>query len=256
MTETVRIVIPSHKRADRVTTLQRCLPPDKVTLCVAKAQEAEYREHNPLTEIVAHPDDVVGLPRKREWIGEHFGSNFQCDDDQKYFVHMEHVVGEPECKLDPEDAYALIQNTAAMADDLGVYLFSFSPYPDILVFNPMDPIKLTGWVIGGKLGWLHPKKSGLWFNDSIVGKTDFWISALNAHVNRMALIDLRYATKSMPDFVTSGGTASTRTQESERRDTEILVKHFGSDVIRVKTRTPRSKGGSGHADQCTLSIPF
>lgn len=252
----VRIVIPSHKRADRVTTTDRALPKEAVVLCVPAAQEAEYREHNPDVEIDSHPDDVIGISPKRMWIAERYGDHFQCDDDQLYFTHMEHMVGEPECRLEPWTAYDVIQRTADMARQLGLFMFSLSPYPDIRTFYPGNPFKITGFVIGGKLGWLRPKESKLEIPKGITAKDDYYLSALNAHYHRMALIDLRYASKFGKDFVSPGGQAGIRTSETEQRDNEILIRHFGSDVFRQKHRTALSKGNSGHANQITMQLPF
>ena len=252
----VRIVIPSHKRAADVTTTERALPKEAVVLCVPKAQEAEYREHNPDVEVDAHPDDVIGISPKRMWIAERYGDHFQCDDDQLYFTHMEHAVGEKECRLEPWAAYEVIQRTANMARDLGVFLFSLSPYPDIRTFFPGNPFRVTGFVIGGKLGWLRPKESKLSIPPQIVAKDDYYLSAMNAHLHRMALIDFRYGSKFKKDFVSPGGQAGVRTSESEKRDNELLIRHFGDDIFREKHRTTLSKGKSGHGNQITMQLPF
>ena len=51
----LRIVIPSHKRHDRV--FAKYLVNDPI-ICVAKSQGDIYREFNPDCEIVTHPDDI------------------------------------------------------------------------------------------------------------------------------------------------------------------------------------------------------
>lgn len=255
MSVDLQIVIPSHKRAADVTTTKTALPPEVCVLCVPEAQAAEYREHNPDVEIVAHPDDIRGLAPKRMWIADRFGDHMQIDDDQKYFVHLEHQTGEPECKLDPWTAYGVLNRLADNARELGVYLFSLSPYPDPRVYDPGMPFKLTGFVIGGKLGWLSPKESGLWIHPQIVAKDDYWLSALNAHLHRVCLVDLRYASKFKPDFKSPGGQAGVRNQDTERRDNRILRETFGG-AFQKKNRTTLSKGHSGHEDQITLHVPF
>ena len=74
----LKIVIPSHKRHDRV--LSKKLVTDPI-ICVAKSQRDIYREYNPECEIVCHPDSVVGLIPKRNWMAKHFGDLFMFDDD-------------------------------------------------------------------------------------------------------------------------------------------------------------------------------
>ena len=81
----VKIVIPSHRRADRVKTLG--VAPGAI-LCVPKAQEGAYRKHNPGAELSAHPDDVIGLAAKRNWICERFGDVMMLDDDLTRFSRL------------------------------------------------------------------------------------------------------------------------------------------------------------------------
>ncbi len=65
MKEIVKPIILSHKRADAVDTLS--ILPESI-LCVPESQAAEYREHNPYTEILTHPDTVVGFSPKVRWV--------------------------------------------------------------------------------------------------------------------------------------------------------------------------------------------
>lgn len=74
----LRIVIPSHKRHDRVFAKKLVNDP---IICVAESQADLYRQFNPDCEIVTHPDDVVGLIPKRNWMAKHFGNLFMLDDD-------------------------------------------------------------------------------------------------------------------------------------------------------------------------------
>ena len=73
----LRIVIPSHKRHDRV--FAKYLVNDPI-ICVAKSQADIYKQFNPDCEIVTHPDDVVGLIPKRNWMAKHFRNLFMLDD--------------------------------------------------------------------------------------------------------------------------------------------------------------------------------
>lgn len=255
MTDPVKVVIPSHLRADRVLTLRRCLPPDKVILCVAEDQEAEYREHNPGVEIVTHPTEMLGITPKRQWIHDKFGDVFMIDDDIDCFQHFEHSNGEKACKVAPDVAYALIQRLAENTRDLGLYLFGFSPYPDVKSYIPLRPFHLTCLALGGSFGIL--KGSGLWWNTDIVTKDDYWITLLNAHKHRIGLVDLRYAvtTPQSKDFKAVGGCGAIRTSTSEANDTRILRKHFG-DAVRDKVRTTYSTGKQGHEDQVSIDIPW
>lgn len=251
--EIVKVVVLSHKRAGLVTTIPRVLPADKVALCVPQAQYDGYAEHHPDTEIVAHPDDIVGLSRKRQWIYERWGDVMMVDDDFVVCTHFEHA--KSSCVVDPETGYEIIQRLAGNAKDLGVFLFGFSTYADIRTFNPMTPFKTAGFVVGGTLGMLAGSR--LFYNPELVAADDYWISALNAYYHRSALIDLRYIfTSKGRTFKTTGGTADIRTMDTERNDNKVLRHYFGSDIIREKPRPFFAPGAAGHAEQRTLILPF
>ena len=68
----LKIVIPSHKRHDRVFAKKLLTGP---IICVAESQADIYRQFNPECEIVTHPDDVIGLVPKRNWMAKHFGDS-------------------------------------------------------------------------------------------------------------------------------------------------------------------------------------
>jgi TET-associated glycosyltransferase-like protein len=252
-TEQCKVIIPTHLRAGDVTTLGKVVPADKAILSVPADQEDVYREAYPDVEMDIHPASIRGLPAKRQYIYDRFGDVMMVDDDLVVTFHFEHATGT--CTIDPETTYTLIQRLAQNAKDAGVYLFGFSPYPDVRNFAPQLPFKITGFVIGGTLGML--KGSKLAFNPSITAADDYWISGLNAYHHRMALIDLRYKiTSKGHTFRGKGGTSAQRTMDTERRDNDTLRKYFGDEIIPVKKRSGYSKGKSGHDAQRTLRLPF
>ena len=92
--ESLKIVICSHKRPARVTT--QYLVKDCI-IVIPESQYPEYKEANPNTEIVTHPDSVVGLPPKRQWIMDYFGDVFMLDDDltefkKVGFIHINCII--------------------------------------------------------------------------------------------------------------------------------------------------------------------
>lgn len=71
--EEIAIVIPSHKRADRITT-HKLLPNNgNVYVCIPESQEKDYREKHPDMNILTHPDSIIGISPKRQWIYDKFG---------------------------------------------------------------------------------------------------------------------------------------------------------------------------------------
>lgn len=77
---TVKIIIPSKGRAKLITTHNYII---NAIVCVAESELAEYKEHNPEVEYVTHPDSVIGIANKRQWIYDKFHNVFMMDDDLK-----------------------------------------------------------------------------------------------------------------------------------------------------------------------------
>lgn len=252
----IPIVIPSHLRAGNIKTLEKVLDPDMAIVCVSESQYDEYKDADPNYQYEVHPDDVVGLSSKRQWIYERYGDVFMLDDDLVVAEHYEHGAGDKHCLLNPAETYDIIQRLYENAQDLDVYLFGFSQYADIRTYDPCNPFHITGYVCGGCFG--VRAGSQLAWNPAIVGGTDYWISSLNAYYHRKCLVDMRYKITSRgKTFINPGGTAALRTLESEKRDTLLLQQFFGEDIIRIKKRTELSQGKSGaHEWQRTLWMPF
>lgn len=248
--EVCKVVIPSHKRHDRVLTTSAVA---NAILCVAQSQEHLYRACNPDIEIVTHPDDVVGLNPKRNWIIKHFGTVFQIDDD---ISDMKRVYTEPGEKVivDAETAYQLIQQAADVAGQMGAFLFSFSHVPLPVGYNPLNPLTLTGYHTGCGHGVV--KGSKLWYaTEGINFNEDFWISCLNAFHHRYGYKDTRFYFAQKDTFVNRGGLAEFRNIEKEEEDFHYLQRVFGTEVITLK-KPIVGKAELKHAWQKTMRLPF
>lgn len=245
--EIVKIVCPSHKRPDRV------IAKDAITnlcLCVAESQEAAYKEHNPGVEIVTHPDDVVGLHAKRQWIYEHFGSVFMIDDDVPHLRNLQAPAGQPQ-NFSPEETYEIVQRNAWITREIGAYLFGFNHIVRPEMSHPMDPYRFTGYIPGHSTGILAGSK--LYWNPELKTTDDYWISCLNAYHHRKVVKDLRYAFDQKETFRGKGGQSDHRNMSVERESSRILHKYFG-DVIQKKKDSPAAK--RKHEEQRTLKLPF
>lgn len=221
----IKVIIPSHKRAERVKTLDHV---SNAAVCVPKSQEKMYKEHNPDAEIIIHPDTVIGLAPKRQWIYEKFGNVFMLDDDIIGVKRHSAAPGESS-DVDPDTAYEVIQHAGNMAHLLGIFLFGFNKNPMPLAYDEFKPIKLSGHVTGCAFGMLKGSKK-LKFNPKLVAVEDFYISGLNAHYHRMCYLDTRFNFTQEKTFVNVGGLSDFRTEESERSDTLALKQLFGNCV--------------------------
>lgn len=241
----VKIVIPSHKRWDRVLTTSAV---DNAILCVAESQASLYRKCNPKIDIVTHPDNVIGLARKRDWMINHFWSVFMLDDDIDCMNRVYTEKGEMS-QMEANEAYDVIQMTAQAAHDAGIYLFGFSTSPLPVSFSSWAPIVLTGYVTGCAHGVLAGSK--LWYNPDIICNEDYWISLLNAYHHRLIWKDTRFYFAQKNTFVNRGGLAEFRNLEAEEKDFNLLKQVFG-DVVELR----KNKTNAKHPFQKTLKLPF
>lgn len=246
MKEIVKVVIPSHKRSDRVLTVNAV---SHAILCVEESQVAAYKVHHPNTEIVSHPDDVVGLARKRDWIVKHFGGVFMLDDDISELRRVYTEKGE-ETTVDASVAYDIIQHTAENCRAAGFYAFGFSTTPTPLHYNSFQPIAMKGYLTGCAHGVLDGSK--LWYNPEIVCNEDYWLSCLNAYYHRGCYKDLRFYWSQKDTFVNRGGLAEFRNTEAEELDFKLLQRVFGKEVVSLR----KNKKNLMHQFQKSLKLPF
>ncbi len=251
MEEIVKCVILSHKRAGAVRTLKAV---DNCVICIPESQLEDYKVHNPNAEYVCHPDTVVGLSAKIRWVYEQFENVCMLDDDIDYFVrnYVDTTFREPR-RIDSQTAYEIIQVSAVMSLQLGVFLFGLASCAKPVAYDSTKPFKLTGWVIGGCVGFLKGFKMEL--PDECTAACDYFISAINAYNHRRCFIDTRFAVYcNEGTFKSSGGTADIRSMDTERKDFILLRKYFG-DAIQKKTGTVNRKQIQNQFERI-LRIPY
>ena len=242
----VKVVIPSHKRADRVKTLK--LVPDAI-LCVEERQVDEYRHHNPGVEIVAHPNDVVGLVPKRNWMARYFGDLFMLDDDVTVFRRLYIECKEPAAIKDPKFIRDRIEELHDLAKLMNVHLYGFGKKVTPVMYNEFEPISLSQCVTGCSYGVIANENT-VW-NESFKLKEDFLISCYVKHKERVVLIDNRYNFTQENTMTNSGGLASIRNQDTERENV-IRLRQFFGEVVSIKGS--KSNGTNKITDKSKYNI--
>jgi hypothetical protein len=227
MEKKIRIIIPSHKRHDKVLTTSIVTDP---ILCVSKSQAPLYREHNPDVEIMEHDDDMIGLARKRQWLYEKFNENIMMDDD---LTSIRRVYRKEDTKMTPTEVRETLQELYGLAEDLGIFLFTISKNANPLNYNAhvFAPIALTGAVSGAVIGLRgYDQGSKIRFNFALANN-DFYISLLNAYYHRRCLIDYRFAFTQKDTLAAHGGMAEFRSSETFERDYYEMKRLFGDSII-------------------------
>lgn len=246
----LRIVIPSHKRHDRVIAKRLVLDP---IICVAESQADLYRNFNPDCEIVTHPDDVVGLVPKRNWMARHFGNLFMLDDDVHVMKCLYSEKGETGVVHDPVRITHIIESLYEMACMLDVHLFGFTSRISPVMYDETRYFSLSNMITGCSYGVRNNKN--IWWNEELRLKEDFWISCYVKYKERRILTDLRYSFSQKGTFVNSGGLAAFRNQEEEQRSIMLIRKHFGNS-IHIKGPTNTGKDMSKQLVKYNISCKF
>lgn len=247
---TLRIVIPSHKRHDRV--FAKYLVNDPI-ICVAKSQADLYRQFNPDCEIVTHPDDVIGLVPKRNWMAKHFRELFMLDDDVCACKRLYAEKGESARVRDRDEITAVIRNLHEMACLLDVHLFGFTSRISPVMYDETNWLCLDKMITGCSYGVRYNKNT--WWNEELRLKEDFWISCYVKHTERRVLTDLRYNFEQKATFVNAGGLSAIRNQDEERRSILLMRKYFG-DCIRLKGQGNNGKDKTRSLVQYNISAMF
>lgn len=246
----LRIVIPSHKRHDRV--FAKYLVEDPI-ICVAKSQADLYKEFNPDCEIVTHPDDIVGLVPKRNWMAKHFRDLFMLDDDVHACKKLYVEKGEAARIKDRKKITSIITDLYEMACMLDVHLFGFTSRISPVMYDETEYLALDKMITGCSYGVRYNKNT--WWNDELKLKEDFWISCYIKYTERKILSDLRYNFEQKSTFVNAGGLSAIRNQEEEQRSILLMRKYFG-DAIRLKGQGNNGRDKTKSMVQYNISAAF
>ena len=246
----VKIVIPSHRRHDRVYARRLVCDP---IICVAESQADLYRRHNPECEIVTHPDDVTGLIPKRNSMARHFGDLMMIDDDVHAVKDLTVEKGETGTVRDPVRVTAIINDLYELACMLDVHLFGFTSAISPVMYNEWGYYSLSKMITGCSYGVRYNKN--VWWNEDLRLKEDFWISCYMKYKERRILTDLRYNFSQKGTFVNAGGLAAIRNQEEERRSILLIRKHFG-ESIGIKGASNNGKDMTRRMVEYNISCKF
>lgn len=237
----IKIVIPSAGRAKKIITtayVNGCI------LCVPESEKEEYEKENS-EEVVCHPDTVVGLGAKRNWIYKTFGNVFMIDDD---IYGLNRLYRRRDIKVGPADAYHIIQNIGNVARLAGCYLFGFNKSYRPMMYSGLKPFQLTGFIPGAGIGLLEG--SMLKFNSELKCNNDSYVCLLNAFFHRKCMIDMRYCCIANSICTNISGLSNVRTREQEAKDIQTLNSIFGS-VVKLNDKKSATKKMN-----ISLRIPF
>jgi hypothetical protein len=227
----VTVVVPSHKRAGRVDTVKNI---ERVLLCIPESQKADYLRFHPKSQIVTHPDSVVGMYAKRNWMLNRWRGVplFLADDDVTGIRRMwTPQRSKKPSKLTPVEARCLIESLYQTARELGAKMWGFANSGSPLHYESRRPYKFGHSLHGTCQGFLPNHSLFLPAERNHVG-SDLWVSMLCLHRYRYMLIDTRFFVDTRAPKTNPGGMRefdyASRNEEAMR----FMVRCFGP-AIRV-----------------------
>lgn len=221
----MKIVIVSRKRADVIMTASMKMFPDAL-VSIAKEEVMDYVKAGvPRQQILAHPDDVLGLCMKKNWILKNIEDEccVMVDDD---CVGFSCLVGERARFIkEPEAIMTIIENAEHCARAIGTGLFTFSELgTDVRKYIPFKPFVLVGYPSGvhGIIG------REIWYDENLllIDDVDIGLTAIKKYRviwkdNRFAFLDKR------PTGFMAGGAQGLRTRKLEEEERAYLKLKWG-----------------------------
>jgi len=225
----MRVVIPSHGRADTIAKHTLLLFPD-AEVCVPESQADAYQAVTP--RLIVHPDTVIGLPAKRQWLLDTLPDRIlvMVDDD---IVRITSFVGFRTRRItDPETARAIVESAAQCAIDGGRSVFGFSQSASPRNYNPFQPFRLRMYV-GGLIGFIGRKYR---YDTSLrlKGDVDFCLRVLCG--DKWLWLDNRYCFVGLRE-TNRGGTAEHRSAARVKDEIAYLQRRWGQHVHFHKSAT-------------------
>lgn len=221
----MQIVIVTRKRANIIMNASMKIFPDAL-VSMAESEVMDYVKAGvPRKQILAHPDDVLGICRKNNWLLKKVED--ECcvlvDDDCLGFACL---VGERRRFIrEPEAIRAIIENAEHCARAIGTGLFMFSELgTDVRKYIPFKPFVFVGYPSGlaGIIG------REIWYDENLMSIDDIDIALTAIKKYRVIWKDNRFAfiDKSPTGFM-AGGTQGLRTSRQEKEERQYLKEKWG-----------------------------
>jgi hypothetical protein len=234
----VTVYIPSRGRPNCRNTTRLFPAP---ILFIAESEADVYRAQNPGVKVLTHPDSMIGMARKRQWLWDHCETEalFMVDDD---IPGLAALVGNTQRSIkDPRAVQDVLAVTAQCAKDAGTVLFGFQHTADTRHFQAMSPFGFRGFIDGCAMGLVGRDKR-IRFDVRLTCSLDIDISLQVLLHRRILWRDSRfgfYHYNTLRGTARGGGMAGLRTADSVAQDARLLMEKWGSalDISREKRIT-------------------
>jgi len=157
------VVVSKGRYPDTKTT--KWLDDERVYLSVSESEERLYNFGK--CQKLIHPDNVIGLYPKIDWVWNYFRGKVDCvikvDDDIKwvrdngaYYYQDKNIMSK--AKLGKEEFLGAIRNLYYMSKDLGVYIFGFGACSNWHQYSAKDRFKFIKAFDTSIFGYIYEDK--------------------------------------------------------------------------------------------------
>lgn len=218
---------PSYKRADDLK-IRKWFP--GVWLCIHEFEWDYYADvaDDPYGHIM--PDDLKGnMAKVRNWILDNAEEDvvIMIDDDVKGLYRVEDRKWE---QLSLEEVKEKCQQWAQEAYHLGTPLFGVNTNNDRGSYREYSPISFLSPILGSFFGIIK-EGNDIRFDErlSLNEDFDYYLQVIRKHHKALRWNKYHYKAAHIKGL---GGCCSYRTTEEEKRQAEIMLRKWGSDVVR------------------------
>lgn len=218
---------PSYKRADDVKVL-KWFP--SVILYVHEFEEEYYREVNPKANIQSMPDALKGnMAKVRNHILRMSTADVvvMIDDDVKGLYRVENRKWE---LMTWQEVAEKTEQWAQEAYHLGTPLFGVNTNNDRGSYREYSPISFLSPILGSFFGIIK-LDNDIRFDErlSLNEDFDYYLQVIQKHHRALRWNKYHYKAAHIKGL---GGCCSYRTVDAEKKQAEIMLRKWGSDVVR------------------------
>lgn len=253
-------VVPSYNRCDGVTTLNYL---SKAKMYVSPEDYPKYVKCNPdwKDRIVEVPEGVQGKGKAHvmNWLLDNLwednvdGIMIIDDDVSTLMAHSINGTKE-DYEIDEELFYELCEDYTLLAREWGCGMWSFGLNSDRFSYISYSPFKTHSYLDGGLQGFC--KKDDVRYDEKLTVKEDVDMFLQQIQKYHKALrVDKYYWKKK--SFEGVGGSQAFRSEESEKKQFQLMQKKWGSDIIRPNRPKAKKKSSiRSYGGAIKLNIPL
>lgn len=241
MSESIKIIAPSYKRAGNVKAVD--VFHDKLILAVHEFEKEEYQKAYPNNELMVMPDDIGGnMAKVRNYIRDNCDSRYlvMIDDDVEEIGYHEDMERHP---IGLVAIMEFLENGFQIAEDVGTILWGINLQADPKFYREYSPFSFLSPVLGPFSCHIVDDVNDIRYDNRLGLNEDYDYALQVLHKYHKIFRNNKYYYLA-GHLTEQGGCGAYRILDEEKRQSEIMLNKWGSKVVSYnfkKTTNPRVK---------------